>query len=106
MPEHWAQLGLMRKSLSCGATWTPKPNPYSPTHSAQPIHPNPINPTQPQAIARMLRALDETVITGVPTTGPFHKLILKNESFVAGDVDTGFIPKHIDTLQEPPPTPK
>lgn len=29
-----------------------------------------------QAIARMIRALDETVITGVPTTAGFHKLIL------------------------------
>ncbi|KAF8070883.1 biotin carboxylase 1 [Scenedesmus sp. PABB004] len=57
-----------------------------------------------QAITRMLRALDETVITGVPTTGPFHKLILNNEAFRAGDVDTGFIPKHIDNLNVPPPT--
>eukprot|EP00879_Flechtneria_rotunda_P028790 GHRR01031014.1.p1 GENE.GHRR01031014.1~~GHRR01031014.1.p1 ORF type:complete len:366 (+),score=124.49 GHRR01031014.1:1276-2373(+) len=56
------------------------------------------------AIMRMLRALDETVITGVPTTGPFHKLILNNEAFRAGDVDTGFIPKHIDSLNTPPPT--
>jgi biotin carboxylase len=59
-----------------------------------------------QAITRMLRALDETVITGVPTTGPFHKLILNNEAFRAGDVDTGFIPKHIDSLNTPPPTSK
>jgi len=59
-----------------------------------------------QAITRMLRALDEIVITGVPTTGPFHKLILNNEDFRAGNVDTGFIPKHIDTLNTPPPTTK
>uniref|UniRef100_A0A383V4X9 Biotin carboxylase n=1 Tax=Tetradesmus obliquus TaxID=3088 RepID=A0A383V4X9_TETOB len=59
-----------------------------------------------KAITRMLRALDETVITGVPTTGPFHKLILNNEAFRAGDVDTGFIPKHIDSLNTPPPTSK
>jgi acetyl-CoA carboxylase biotin carboxylase subunit len=61
-------------------------------------------PKHLQAITRMLRALDETVITGVPTTGPFHKLILNNEAFRAGDVDTGFIPKHIDSLNTPPPT--
>jgi acetyl-CoA carboxylase biotin carboxylase subunit len=42
----------------------------------------------------MLRALDEMVITGVPTTAGYHKLILNHESFRAGDVDTGFIVKH------------
>jgi len=54
----------------------------------------------------MLRALDETVITGVPTTGPFHKLILNHPAFRAGDVDTGFIPKYQDELTVPPPTTK
>ena len=34
----------------------------------------------------MSRALDELVITGVPTTAPFHKLILATEAFKAGDV--------------------
>lgn len=37
-------------------------------------------------------------MSGVPTTAPFHVLILDNESFQAGDVDTGFIVKHADTL--------
>ncbi|KAG2426150.1 hypothetical protein HXX76_013131 [Chlamydomonas incerta] len=59
-----------------------------------------------QAITRMSRALDELVITGVPTTAPFHKLILATEAFKAGDVDTGFIIKHADELKEPPPVPK
>jgi acetyl-CoA carboxylase biotin carboxylase subunit len=59
-----------------------------------------------QAIARMQRALDECVITGVPTTGPFHKLILDHHAFKAGTVDTGFIPKYIDELKTPPPTSK
>jgi acetyl/propionyl-CoA carboxylase alpha subunit len=54
----------------------------------------------------MLRALDETVITGVPTTGPFHKLLLNHHAFRAGTVDTGFIPKYIDELKTPPPTSK
>jgi hypothetical protein len=34
----------------------------------------------------MLRALDELVITGVPTTASFHKLILQTEAFKNGDV--------------------
>lgn len=54
----------------------------------------------------MQRALDECVITGVPTTGPFHKLILDHHAFKAGTVDTGFIPKYIDELKTPPPTSK
>lgn len=35
----------------------------------------------PQAITRMIRALDEMVITGVPTTSGYHKLILQHEAF-------------------------
>lgn len=54
----------------------------------------------------MLRALDETVITGVPTTSAFHKLILNHHAFRDGNVDTGFIPKYIDELKTPPPTSK
>lgn len=54
----------------------------------------------------MLRALDETVICGVPTTAPFHKLILNHEAFKRGDVDTGFIPKYQEELRSPPPTPQ
>lgn len=59
-----------------------------------------------KAINRMQRALDETIITGVPTTGPFHKLILGTDAFKAGDVDTSFIVKHADELREPPANPK
>lgn len=59
-----------------------------------------------QAIARMQRALDETVILGVPTTGPYHKLILATEDFKAGNVNTSFIPTHLDELKTPPETPK
>jgi len=39
------------------------------------------------------------VVSGVPTTAPFHCLILENEAFKAGDVDTGFIVKHADSLK-------
>jgi len=55
-----------------------------------------------QAINRMLRALDETVITGVPTTIGFHKLILNHEEFRKGNVDTAFIVKYGADLQVPP----
>jgi acetyl-CoA carboxylase, biotin carboxylase subunit len=53
------------------------------------------------AIDRMKRCIDETVIVGVPTTLPFHKLIMNHPMFVAGTVDTGFIQKYADDLVAP-----
>ena len=47
------------------------------------------------AISRMLRALDDYAIVGIKTTIPFHQKILKNEYFVKGDFNTGFIPEHM-----------
>ncbi|KAF8407362.1 hypothetical protein HHK36_006490 [Tetracentron sinense] len=58
-------------------------------------------PTRERAIERMKRALDDTVITGVPTTIEYHKLILDIEDFKNGKVDTAFIPKHEKELAEP-----
>ncbi|CAI0387204.1 unnamed protein product [Linum tenue] len=56
-------------------------------------------PTREKAIERMKRALNDTIITGVPTTIDYHKLILEIEDFKNGNVDTAFIPKHEDELQ-------
>ncbi|WOL17220.1 hypothetical protein Cni_G26009 [Canna indica] len=58
-------------------------------------------PTREKAIERMKRALDETIITGVPTTIEYHKLILDIEDFRKGKVDTAFIPKHEAELAAP-----
>ncbi|KAK5839939.1 Biotin carboxylase 1, chloroplastic [Gossypium arboreum] len=58
-------------------------------------------PTREKAIERMKRALDDTVITGVPTTIEYHKLILDIEDFRNGKVDTAFIPKHEEELAAP-----
>ncbi|XP_042375022.1 biotin carboxylase 2, chloroplastic-like [Zingiber officinale] len=55
-------------------------------------------PTREKAIERMKRALDDTVITGIPTTIDYHKLILEIEDFKKGKVDTAFIPKHEQEL--------
>ncbi|KAF9679861.1 hypothetical protein SADUNF_Sadunf06G0059600 [Salix dunnii] len=55
-------------------------------------------PTREKAIERMKRALDDTIITGVPTTIDYHKLILEIEDFKNGKVDTSFIPKHEQEL--------
>jgi acetyl-CoA carboxylase biotin carboxylase subunit len=48
-------------------------------------------PTRAEAIARMLRALDEFVIEGVKTTIPLHKRILRNDKFAKGEYTTKFL---------------
>ncbi|HWB78201.1 MAG TPA: acetyl-CoA carboxylase biotin carboxylase subunit [Nannocystaceae bacterium] len=49
-----------------------------------------------QAIARMRRALGETVIEGIRTNVPLHRWLLKQDAFVSGRYDTHFLEKHID----------
>src|SRR3990172_273615 len=44
-----------------------------------------------EAIARMRRALNEYVVTGVKTTIPFHIRVMKNRHFIEGNFDTNFI---------------
>ncbi|KAI5057225.1 hypothetical protein GOP47_0027240 [Adiantum capillus-veneris] len=58
-------------------------------------------PTRERAIARMKRALDDTIITGIPTTIDYHRIILEVEDFKKGNVDTAFIPKHEKELVKP-----
>jgi acetyl-CoA carboxylase biotin carboxylase subunit len=43
------------------------------------------------AIARMRRALDETVIEGLTTNLGFHRWLMDQPAFQSGQVDTGFI---------------
>lgn len=47
--------------------------------------------TRDEAIARMSRALDEFVITGVKTTIPFHQKLMQNEEFRSGNFTTAFM---------------
>jgi acetyl-CoA carboxylase, biotin carboxylase subunit len=47
--------------------------------------------TRDEARLRMLRALEETKIYGIKSNIQFHKMLLKNESFVRGDFHTKFI---------------
>ncbi len=49
-----------------------------------------------QARLRMLRALDEFVIQGVPTTIPFHRLAMRHPAFIAGDVSTVLVEQGMD----------
>jgi acetyl-CoA carboxylase biotin carboxylase subunit len=47
--------------------------------------------TREEALNRMRRALEETVITGVATTIPFHLRILRDARFRRGEVHTRFV---------------
>ena len=44
-----------------------------------------------EAVARMQRALDETLIQGVQTTIPFHQKVLRHPDFLAGRTSTRFV---------------
>lgn len=52
-----------------------------------------------EAIAKMIRALDEFVIEGIETTIPFHLRLLENETFVSGDFNTKFLELHDLTIK-------
>lgn len=54
--------------------------------------------TREEAIARMSRALGEYKVSGIRTNLWFHRRLMQNEAFVAGDMDTGFIDQHPELL--------
>jgi acetyl-CoA carboxylase biotin carboxylase subunit len=56
-------------------------------------------PTRQEAIARMKRALSETVIRGIKTSIPFHVIVMEHPKFIAGDYDTTFIDKVLGKIQ-------
>ncbi len=47
-----------------------------------------------EARKRMLRALDDYVITGIKTTIGFHRRVLTNPNFISGNFNTSFIEKN------------
>ncbi len=51
-------------------------------------------PTRKETIAKMSRALDEFVIEGIETTIPFHKAMMKNPDFIAGNIDTKYLERN------------
>ncbi|WP_425615521.1 acetyl-CoA carboxylase biotin carboxylase subunit [Anatilimnocola sp. NA78] len=48
-------------------------------------------PTRAEAIATMIRALDELRIEGIATTAMFHKKVLSHATFADALIDTGFV---------------
>jgi len=60
-------------------------------------------PTRQEAIARMLRALDEYIICGIRTNLAFFRRILKHPDFQAGNIDTGYLDRLLAGTQLAPP---
>ncbi len=51
-------------------------------------------PTREEAIDRMARALDELVVVGVETSAPFHRRVMKEADFRAGDLSIRYLEEH------------
>jgi acetyl-CoA carboxylase biotin carboxylase subunit len=47
--------------------------------------------SRPEAIARMRRALSETIISGIRTTIPLHQRILTDADYIDGNISTRFL---------------
>jgi acetyl-CoA carboxylase, biotin carboxylase subunit len=50
---------------------------------------------RPEAIVRMIRALEEFVVEGIKTTIPLHLKILQNKDFQSGNFSTKFLEKFL-----------
>jgi acetyl/propionyl-CoA carboxylase alpha subunit len=59
--------------------------------------------TRTQAIARLRRALGETVVKGIPTNVAYLKRVLDLDEFRGGDYDTGLLAHAADRLKTTPP---
>jgi acetyl-CoA carboxylase biotin carboxylase subunit len=58
-----------------------------------------------EAIARMKRCLDLTVVEGIKTNIPLHKRILDEPDFVAGRIDTRFMERYLPARKASPGAP-
>jgi hypothetical protein len=55
-------------------------------------------PTRKEALARLRRALDETVVAGVETTLPLHRRLASNEDIAKGDYDIHWLEKFLQVF--------
>jgi acetyl-CoA carboxylase, biotin carboxylase subunit len=55
---------------------------------------------RPAAIERLRRALDETLVTGLQTTLPFHRFVARHAGFHAGDLSTDWVAESWDGAGE------
>ena len=58
-------------------------------------------PDRPQAIRRMQRALNELLVLGVGTNQGFHRSLLADPAFQAGEIDIQFLDRRPDLLTPP-----
>jgi acetyl-CoA carboxylase biotin carboxylase subunit len=55
-------------------------------------------PSRPAALDRMARALDELVVDGVATNQGFHRRLMADREFRAGEIDIQFLDRRADLL--------
>lgn len=51
-------------------------------------------PDRPQAIAKMIRAIEDYQINGIANTLAFGKFVMQHEAFISGHYGTDFVPKY------------
>jgi acetyl-CoA/propionyl-CoA carboxylase biotin carboxyl carrier protein len=78
-----------------------------------PVHYDPIlakiiawGPDRDRALARMTQALSEYVILGIQTNIPHLRAIVTHPSFVAGELSTDFLSRHLHDWRRSPPSPE
>jgi Acetyl/propionyl-CoA carboxylase, alpha subunit len=79
-------------------------------HSEVSIHYDPMiaklavwGKTRPQAIDRLRRALDEYDVSGLTTTLPFFREVVRDTEFQGGQLDTSFIERFNSRRASAPP---
>ena len=55
-----------------------------------------VGPDRDTAIDRMRRALDEVAVTGIQTTLPFDRALMRDPAFAAGEISTDWVAAHWD----------
>ncbi len=63
-------------------------------------------PTRAMALARLARGLDATLVAGSTTNLAFLARLARQPDFVAGQIDTGLIERHLQALTAPLPLPE
>ncbi|HEX5164787.1 MAG TPA: carbamoyl phosphate synthase, partial [Thermomicrobiales bacterium] len=55
-------------------------------------------PTREEAVARMRRALSETLIVGIETTIPFYSYVMAQPEYTSGKLDTSMIADFVERM--------